>query len=68
METRAFTTEQIEAALREREALRRALERIAQRVIDDIGDMPEGKHVPHNYATGTLLAIQGLAQAALEAA
>lgn len=46
--------------------LRRTLERIVQRAVDDIGDMPDGKHVPHNYATGTLLAIQGIAQAALE--
>lgn len=62
-----LTVAMVEEIIRDRDRLRRMLEKIAQRAIDDLGDLPDGKHVPYNYAAGTLLAIQGMVQAALEA-
>lgn len=55
-----------QSIVRERDELRRTLERISQRIADDLGDMPDSKCVPRNFAAGVLLAIQGLAQSALE--
>jgi hypothetical protein len=62
------TVDLAQSIIRERDTLRRTMETIARRVTEDLGDLPSTKQIPHNFAAGALLAIQGLAQSALEVA
>lgn len=64
METTTRTAAEVEL---ENARLRRALESIAQRVSNDVHDLPVARTVPYNLALGNLLALQGLALAALDA-
>jgi hypothetical protein len=66
MDSTLVTVELAQSIIRERDTLRRTMETIARRVTEDLGDLPGTKQIPHNFAAGALLAIQGLAQSALE--
>ena len=65
-ESTIVTVELARSIIRERDELRRTLERISQRIVDDLGDMPDSKCIPRNFAAGALMAIQGIAQSVLD--
>jgi hypothetical protein len=63
---RTLTVEEVEELQRENGRMRRALERIVDRTQRDELDLPDARSVPRALAAGMLLAVQGLAEAALE--
>lgn len=63
---RALTLEDVLELQQANARMRKALERIVDRAQRDELDLPDARTVPRTLAAGTLLALQGLAEAALE--
>lgn len=61
-----ITVEEVEQLQREHQRMKSALTRIRERAAADLDDLPDARAVPRTLAAGTLLALQGLAEAALE--
>lgn len=62
----AITVEEVLELQQDNARLRAALERIIDRAQRDELDLPNARSVPRTLAAGALLALQGLAEAALE--
>ena len=61
-----LTVEEVMQLQREHQRMKGALARIRERAAADLDDLPDARTVPRTLAAGTLLALQGLAEAALE--
>lgn len=65
MISRALTVEEVAQLQLEHQLMKRALEQIDHRAKGDVCILPDAPTVPHSLASGCILALQGLAQAAL---
>lgn len=66
MEALTLTVEEVLQLQREHQRMKGALERIIDRTQRDELDLPDARSVPRALTAGMLLAVQGLAEAALE--